>query len=577
MADRRWRAVAAFLVVMTAVALWVGAYQTRPGAFIGPLTWRSAQASLSILAWGLTGILLWGRPQTRRMGGLMVLTAIAIALSRLIDSNVAVLFTLGLALQWLTFPVQLWAILGYPQGRLGSRRDRVAVGALFAVAVMHGLGAGTMYEPTLHWDWCTECVPGMNLLLLSPVESVVDGSYRVLITIIGAGGAYGAAVTILRWLRSNPLARRVRGPMLLPAIVYLCFVAFFHFYDLAGQLGATLPVPLPSLGTVGWFAMLMLPVTFLIGLLRSHARRGRVADLVTQLHQTPSTDRLEESLRRTLGDPSLELVHLAPGMAIPADPVRATTVIEGDSGPLAALVHDPALLEERRLLEATTAAARLAIENAHLAAELRGQLAEVRASRTRIVQAADEARRTVERDLHDGAQQRLVTLSLLLRQASRQYDNPPLLTEAITHLDSALGELRDLARGVYPLALAEGGLAAALDGLAERSPVPTFVVDAPEERLPDSVEAAAYFVASEAVTNAAKHAAAATVHVLAQRSNGTLVVEVRDDGIGGAAAQPGGGLHGLQDRVDALDGLLIITSEPGGGTIVRTELPCASS
>lgn len=256
---------------------------------------------------------------------------------------------------------------------------------------------------------------------------------------------------------------------------------------------------------------------------------------------------------------------------------RGTTPIAGDAGPLAVLVHDPALLEDVRLLESTTAAARLAVENSRLAAELERQLDEVRASRSRIVQAGDEARRRVERDLHDGAQQRLVSVSLLLRQLRGRTDSAPELDEAIDELHTALAELRDLARGVYPVALAEGGLAAALDGLAERAGVPTRADAVPLGRLPPSIEAAAYFVVNEAVANAAKHADATTVRLSARVDAGCLTVEVRDDGRGGASVDPRGGLRGLADRVEALDGRFTVLSPPDGGTTVRAELPCASS
>jgi signal transduction histidine kinase len=193
------------------------------------------------------------------------------------------------------------------------------------------------------------------------------------------------------------------------------------------------------------------------------------------------------------------------------------------------------------------------------------------------VQAGDDARRQVERDLHDGAQQRLVSLSLLLRHARSEVGGTAVLDEAVEQLDEALRELRDLARGVYPMALIEGGLAAALDGLVERSPIATTIADVPEGRLPEPVEAAAYFVVNEAMTNAAKHSNAASVTVSVRSEDELLVVEVSDDGSGGATPDAGGGLRGLRDRVEALDGTIAIVSPVGAGTVVRAELPCASS
>lgn len=585
---RSWRVVTALAAVAIFALVWSGAYQTREQPFFEPYTWPALQSALGVAVWMLAGVVLWGRAATRRLGTLMVLGGGTTAVARLIDSAIPVLFSVGLAVQWLGFVFFLWAVLGYPTGHLRVRTDRWMVAATATAAVLHGFVAGLMYDPVLHWPWCDSCYPGMNLLMIRPVPVVVDAIYLVLITTLGLVGGYAAVVLLRRWYLGTPLARRVRGPMLLPAVIYGAVVALFHFYELAGEIGLiVLPLPLAQVGIIGWFAQLLLPVTFLVGLARARARRGRVADLVTELGGPSSTDRLEEALRRTLRDPSLVVGYRSPSggyvgadgtvVEAPTNGERAMTAIEGDGGPLAVLVHDPALVEDARLLESTTAAARLAVENARLAAELEAQLHEVRASRSRIVHAGDEARRRVERDLHDGAQQRLVSVSMLLRRARARPGAPPELDEAIGELQTALGELRDLARGVYPVALTEGGLAAALDGLAERAGVPTRVEAAPAERLPAAVESAAYFVVNEAVTNATKHAAASAVVLCARMDGDLLVVEVRDDGRGGARIERGGGLRGLADRVEALDGTLTVISPVGAGTTVRVELPCGSS
>ena len=585
MVSQRWRVSAAAAAVAGYLVLWAGWFDVRPGAFFEPRSWLAAQALLGGLAWTLSGVVLWGREMTRRLGTIMVLAGVFIATSRLIDSANRLLFTLGSTLQWAVFPALLWAVLAYPSARLTIRLDRWVVAGIAITTTAYGVISSMFYDPAL--GWCEPCVPGMNLLLVRHMPALVDPLYAVHITLLGSAGAYAAVVLLRRWRTGTRLARRVRGPMLVPAIVYAVVIALFHFYELPGELGlVVLPIPLKQVGVVGWLAQTVLPVTFLVGLARAHARRGRVADLVTELRESPSTDRLEDALRRTLRDPSLELGYWSAvqegyrtseggPLAIPDDRDRATTRIDGDGGPLAVLVHDPALLEDVRLLEATTAAVKLAVENARLAAELQDQLRHVRASRFRIIKAGDEARRRVERDLHDGAQQRLVSLSLLLRQArDSNGDGSTLLLEAGRELDAALAELRDLARGVYPLVLSEGGLAAGLDGLAERAPVATVLEEVVEERLPEGVETAAYFVASEALTNAAKHADASTVRIRARVRDHRLVIEVADDGRGGAFPAPGGGLAGLVDRVEALDGIVTIDSPPGVGTTIRAEMPC---
>jgi signal transduction histidine kinase len=242
-------------------------------------------------------------------------------------------------------------------------------------------------------------------------------------------------------------------------------------------------------------------------------------------------------------------------------------------------VHDPEL--DPDLVESAGAAARLALHNARLQADVRAQLDKVQESRRRIVAAGDEQRRRIERDLHDGAQQRLVALALELRIAQRQRgDADPeldrILADAVGELQVAVEELRELARGVHPAVLTEEGLAGALESLAARTPLPVEIAAAPEDRLPGEIEAAAYFVVCEAIANAVKHAQATEIRVSAERRNGRLVIEVEDDGIGGARENGGSGLRGLVDRVEAHGGTLRVESPPGGGTKVIGELPCGS-
>jgi PAS domain S-box-containing protein len=212
--------------------------------------------------------------------------------------------------------------------------------------------------------------------------------------------------------------------------------------------------------------------------------------------------------------------------------------------------------------------------------ERKRQDAELRASRARIVEAADAARRRLERDLHDGAQQRLVTLALDLRLARGRVGSDPeeacrLLDAAAVQLAEALAELRELARGIHPAVLSERGLGPALEVLALRAPLPVEVVSELGPRLPGPVEAAAYYVVSEALANVAKYAQATVVRVRVAREDGTAVVEIQDDGVGGADARNGSGLRGLADRVEALHGRLAVESPRGSGTRLLAEIPCA--
>jgi signal transduction histidine kinase len=259
---------------------------------------------------------------------------------------------------------------------------------------------------------------------------------------------------------------------------------------------------------------------------------------------------------------------------LPSGHDRAVTLVGEE---LAAIVHDPVLLDQPALLEAAGSAARFALENERLQAELRAQLMELRESRARIVRAGDEERRRLERDLHDGAQQRLLGLGIalqLLRQHVTDEQGERMLEENEAALQDALAELRELARGIHPAVLTDHGLADAVRTLAGRAPVPV-EVSACEERFPDHVETAAYFVVAEGLANVAKYAHSTKARIEIERDDGLVRVAIDDDGVGGAVSYEGSGLAGLADRLGALDGTLAIDSPPGGGTHIRAEIPCA--
>jgi signal transduction histidine kinase len=295
-----------------------------------------------------------------------------------------------------------------------------------------------------------------------------------------------------------------------------------------------------------------------------------------------------ERLAGALGDPTLEIAYrLGDGLYVdpagrpvelPRDPGRAVTAVTAGGEEVAVLVHDPALLDEPALVESVRATAALVLEIERLAAEVRSQLAEVRASRERIVSAADAERRRIERNLHDGAQQRLVTLSVALGLEASRVDSAAaaadVLSRAQDEVEQAITELRDLARGIHPTLLRDEGLQIAVEALARRASIPVTVHGAVHDRLPDPIELAAYFVVSEALTNVAKHASPTEASVTLVQESGVLRVTVTDDGIGGARITTGAGLAGLRDRLDALDATLAIHSRPAQGTTVRAELPC---
>jgi signal transduction histidine kinase len=407
-------------------------------------------------------------------------------------------------------------------------------------------------------------------------------------------GVVVLAILVVRWARASNLARRKLSPVLFAGAVLAASLAtLVPLAELAPGNPATRPGDTYATVTFGlMFARALVPVGLMIGLVELRMARSAVADLVVELGDTPTPGRLRDALRQALGDATLE-VFLADGQGwrddtgrsatLPnPDGARAVTTLERDGRPVATLLHDPALLDEPGLVAAVSSAVRLAVENERLEAEVRAQLEEVRASRARIVAAGDDARRRLERDLHDGAQQQLVALSLLLRRAQRQAsaDGDPAmratLDAAATQLADALGELRALARGIHPAVLTEAGLARALESLATRSSTRVDLHSTLSRRLPASVEATAYFVVSEALANAEKHASASRVRVTAGEDAGLLRVEISDDGAGGADSARGSGLRGLEDRVAAHGGRLTVDSPPQLGTRVRAEIPCAS-
>ena len=316
----------------------------------------------------------------------------------------------------------------------------------------------------------------------------------------------------------------------------------------------------------------------------------RVADFLEEVRAgTAAPERVEQVLRDVLGDPRLELRFLLPEGAGYVDvrggpavdtlgDTRERTPIERAGTQLGMVLHDPSVQERPDELPRVVEAAGLAIEIARLRTELRRQLDEVAASRARIVAAGDAERRRIERNLHDGAQQRLVSIGLALRHAQHELEPEAgasqTLDGALAEVRDAIVELRELARGLRPPQL-DGGLSPALQELASRAAMPV-AVDATAERFPDGVETAAYFIACEALTNATKHANASRVALSARRQNGSLVVCVADDGVGGAAPGDGTGLSGLRDRVGAHGGTLRIDSERGAGTRLTAELPCGS-
>jgi signal transduction histidine kinase len=300
--------------------------------------------------------------------------------------------------------------------------------------------------------------------------------------------------------------------------------------------------------------------------------------------------RVRDALAESLGDRTLSIAYWLPDRQVFVDeggfPVRLPepgsdrvwTAVDYEGRRVAAIIHDAYLEATPELVQAAAAAASLALDNERLKADLRARVEELRASRVRIVEASNAARRKVERDLHDGAQQQLVALALELKVLRSRVSEDGEALELIDGIEGKLGaaleELRELARGIHPGILTDRGLAAALSALVSRAPLPVEQeIDLPE-RPPESVEAVAYYVVTEALTNVLKYADASEATVRARYEGGDVVVELQDDGVGGADESRGSGLEGLRDRVAALDGTFAVVSEPGRGTLIHARIPC---
>jgi signal transduction histidine kinase len=519
------------------------------------------------------GLIAWRRRPDSRSGMLMAAAGVGFFVSAIISQFDAPLAqTAATLLQelWAPFFVALLLTL-LTGGRLESRADWLLVGA-FVLALWIGQLVWMLF-----WE------QDGNLLAAFPNAGVADVADKGQRSLAGVASVAVAVVVALRWRAATPPRRRALLPSVAGSVALLLFAALLTNDIITGSRSQT----------VLWLAICSLvsvPAAFLIGLLRSRLARSGLADLFRDLEATRGIA-LQDALGKTLGDPTLVVAYRLPeslgyadvdGRAVLVPPVaadRSAVAVESDGIELAALVYDASLDDDPELVDAVRAAAGMALENERLHAEAESRLAEVQASRERIVAASDAERRRLERNLHDGAQQRLVALSLQLRLLEGRVGDDPsaqeLVSTASAELAQSLHELRELARGIHPAVL-DHGLAAALDSLAARSTVPATVAYEADGDLPEPVELAAYFVASEALTNVAKYAHATTASVRVSRQGPNAVIEIADDGVGGADEAGGSGLRGLADRVEALDGRLTVVSPPGAGTTVIAELPCGS-
>jgi signal transduction histidine kinase len=528
-------------------AEWAALHRGPLEAAVTDAMLRLAVADL-VVGWTLIGcglVAWWRRPQSW-IGVLLTAAGFSWFLGTFSESSSDSLASFGAVFVTLHRGPLVHAMLSYPTGRVEGVGRRAVVALAYVSAAVVDVGQSA--EVTL----------GLVVALV------------------------GVAAT--RYFRSAGPQRRAHATAAAAALAFAAVLTAAALASLGDAGAGTDRAVLWAYQTV-IFAIALL---FLADLLRGRWTQATVTGLVVELGELSEQGVLRDRLASALGDPSLAVGYWVAEESAYLDEAgrrvelpepgsgRDVTIVEDETGPLAALVHGVDVGDDGELFESVAAAARIAVRNVRLRAEIRSQVEELEASRRRIVEAADTERQRLERELHTGAERRLARVQHLIEGAAADGRGAAMLDEAREELGRAQTELREFAAGVHPRVLTEGGLPAALADLAERAPVPVeFSTDG--ERAPAAVEAAVYFVCSEALANVGKYAQASTVTIAVTRENGLLTVMLRDDGVGGASLDAGSGLRGLADRVEALGGSLGVESAPGEGTLLVAELPLEES
>jgi signal transduction histidine kinase len=530
------------------------------------------------LSFGITGAVLWRRQPDNRTGPVMCVVGLTWYIGALQLADDPILFGIGFSFCYLTAAAMSHLVLIQPSGRLETWYERALIVTQYVAVPLTDFPRFVAEYPPPPQGWGTQVLPSLS--------GWTTTSNVVLFVFTGLN----IVLVLRRWARVGRRTRRKYAPV-------VAAVLFIGTVGLLDSIAALLIAP-PAIRQVFLMctavAYIITPVTIAVGLLRTRMIQLRLADLVVRLDESAEPGHVRSAIAYALDDPSVDICFPLPNNGgythIDGRPMvstelqgRGATVVGRRGKPLAILLHDQTTGEYRPLVEAVTATARLALENARMLAIERAQLDEVRESRARIVRAADQERKRIQRDLHDGVQHGLLAIAMRVEQARTAHQSgasaaatavqSQQLTAAAEELRNVIRELRLLVEGIHPPALAEQGLAAAVEVLAERAPLPVrAVID--HRRWPEVVERAAYFVIAEAIVNAYKHSGATTVIVRVGGTPGRLVVTVSDDGSGGAEMSMGTGLRGLDDRVGALGGTLRIESSSRYGTSVAAEIPC---
>jgi signal transduction histidine kinase len=567
------RAVALWVVGLAGALTAVGVVLVaHSGGSLDRAGLRAAMVDWIAVPYILGGLIAWHRRPESRFGLLMIAAGFSMAATTLQWSPARPPYTVGQLVDLLPAVVFPHVFLAFPSGRLHGRVERVLIGVGYLTAVGGSLLVLALggFDPR-------------NLVTLTANPGLAESVQNAQLLILAGVCLLGVLLLVRRWPAARHPPRRLLG--LLVDSFSLSLITFAALL-VAGVFG--LP-GFEQLRLVTFAVLGLAPVAFLAGLLDARLARSGVAGLLVELRADPVD--LRASLARALRDPTLTVAYWLPqygtwadqdGREVPVpdpDPRRTVTVLDRDDEHVAALLYDLSLQDEDELVAAVSAAADMSLENGRLQAELRARLQELHGSRIRVIEAGQRERARLERNLHDGAQQRLVALSLELAVLRERLTGNPDATGRVDRMKRevavSLEELRDVARGLHPAVLSGHGLAVALESLAACAAVPVRLTVDLGRRLPAAVEVAAFYVVSESLANVGKHARATSTTVEVRGGDEMLVVEITDDGTGGADTEKGSGLRGLADRVEALDGELRIWTRQGAGTRVRADLPCA--
>ncbi|MEG9248969.1 ATP-binding protein [Arthrobacter sp. Soc17.1.1.1] len=570
------RSLGRALVLLAIAALALGALQL---ALVLPVAGEAWPVHLLFVlvfwVYVAAGLMAWWRRPGNRLGSLIVLGGLALFAGSLANTPMPVLTAVGTVTATVVLAVAFHLLHAFPSGRLRSRASRVTVAAGYVVAVV-------LQSPLYLFDPAAPAPLSVadrpDLLMLGVTVQRVCGIAVALAT---------AVILARRLVRSDPAHRRVLGPLFAYGMVAVVLI----------PMSATLfeaVLGMPAVVRVGVQAVLLggIPIAFTLGVLRGgFARTSDLEELGAWLGASGGArPALAAVLRRALGDDSLEVAFWMPDTGAWADsggaPVqlppsggeRASVEVESGGRTVGAIVYDASLIADAELVRTAGRVVAIAMERERLTAELLASQGALRTSRARLVAAADRERRRIAQNLHDGLQVQLVLLALEAQQVANASTSAAIRDRATSlrkGIDEAAADLRRLGHDVMPSTLMEQGLSAATEDLVDRIPVPTRLhLGISDGVLPGAIESTAYFVVAEGLANALKHSRAGAFTVRIERRGDRLLVEVHDDGVGGASFGAGHGLRGLADRVEVVNGRLEMQSAVGRGTRLSAELPC---